>query len=158
MWETRVRSLGWEDSHSSILAWRIPMDRGAGRATVHGVTQSRTRPSDWAQQQRFRKLLSFVCASIQTLHQILLLVYNSFSLFSFLIFCTYSLQTVIVFLCFSILTVSHQYTLYFMPLKVSFRHQYTSSLSTLACTFLISIQYLFMILFFFWIYTASCIA
>ena len=31
MWETQVRSLGWEDplekemaSHSSILAWRIP--------------------------------------------------------------------------------------------------------------------------------------
>ena len=35
-WETWVRSLGWEDpleegmaTHSSILAWRIPMDRGA---------------------------------------------------------------------------------------------------------------------------------
>ena len=24
-------------THSSILAWRIPMDRGAWRATVHGV-------------------------------------------------------------------------------------------------------------------------
>ena len=41
--ETWVRSLGWEDSlekgmatHSSILAWRIPMDRGAWWATVHG--------------------------------------------------------------------------------------------------------------------------
>ena len=36
MWETWVRSLGQEDplkegmaTHSSILAWRIPMDRGA---------------------------------------------------------------------------------------------------------------------------------
>ena len=36
MWETWVRSLGWEDpleegmtTHSSILAWRILMDRGA---------------------------------------------------------------------------------------------------------------------------------
>ena len=36
MWETCVQSLGWEDAleegmatHSSILAWRIPMDRGA---------------------------------------------------------------------------------------------------------------------------------
>ena len=36
MWETWVRSLGWEDpleegmlTHTSILAWRIPMDRGA---------------------------------------------------------------------------------------------------------------------------------
>ena len=27
-------------THSSILGWRIPMDRGAGRATVHGVAES----------------------------------------------------------------------------------------------------------------------
>ena len=26
-------------THSSILAWRIPMDRGAWQATVHGVTR-----------------------------------------------------------------------------------------------------------------------
>ena len=45
--ETRVWSLGWEDpleesmaTHSSILAWRIPLDRGAWRAAVHGVTES----------------------------------------------------------------------------------------------------------------------
>ena len=45
-------SLGWEDpleegiaTHSSILAWRIPLDRGARRATVHGVTKSWPRPS-----------------------------------------------------------------------------------------------------------------
>ena len=44
MWETWVRSLGGEDlleeglaTHSSILAWGIPMDRGAWRATVHRV-------------------------------------------------------------------------------------------------------------------------
>ena len=30
-------------THSSILAWRIPADRGAWRAAVHGVTQSQTR-------------------------------------------------------------------------------------------------------------------
>ena len=47
MQETWVRSLGWEDSleegmptHCSILAWRIPMDRGAWWATVLGVTES----------------------------------------------------------------------------------------------------------------------
>ena len=47
MWEIWVRSLGWEDplkegmaTHSSILAWRIRMDRGAWWATVHGVTKS----------------------------------------------------------------------------------------------------------------------
>ena len=28
---------------SSILAWRIPLDRGAWRAAVHGVTKSRTQ-------------------------------------------------------------------------------------------------------------------
>ena len=28
-------------THSSILAWRIPMDRGAWWATVPGVTKSR---------------------------------------------------------------------------------------------------------------------
>ena len=47
--ETWVPSLGWEDpleegmaSHSGILAWRIPMDRGAWQATVHGVAKSWT--------------------------------------------------------------------------------------------------------------------
>ena len=27
-------------THSNILAWRIPMDRGACWATAHGVTES----------------------------------------------------------------------------------------------------------------------
>ena len=26
--------------HSSVLAWRVPMDRGAWQATVHWVTES----------------------------------------------------------------------------------------------------------------------
>ena len=45
----QVRSLGGEDpleegmaTPSSILAWRIPMDRGAWQATVHGVAWSQT--------------------------------------------------------------------------------------------------------------------
>ena len=49
MWETWVRSLGRDDpleegmaTHSSVLAWRIPMDRGTWQATVHGVTESDT--------------------------------------------------------------------------------------------------------------------
>ena len=33
-------------THSSILAWRIPMDRGAWQAAVHGVTKSQTQLSD----------------------------------------------------------------------------------------------------------------
>ena len=47
--ETLVRFLGQEDpleegmaTHSSILAWRIPMDRGAWQATIHGVTKGQT--------------------------------------------------------------------------------------------------------------------
>ena len=30
-------------THSNILVWRIPKDRGTWRATVHGVTRSRTQ-------------------------------------------------------------------------------------------------------------------
>ena len=51
--ETSVASLGWQDpleesvvTHSSILAWKIPMDRGTWQATTHGVTRSRTRLKD----------------------------------------------------------------------------------------------------------------
>ena len=29
-------------THSSVLAWRVPMDRGAWQATDHGVTESDT--------------------------------------------------------------------------------------------------------------------
>ena len=49
MWETCVRSLGWEDplekgkaTHSSILAWRIPMDRGAWLYSLWGHKESDT--------------------------------------------------------------------------------------------------------------------
>ena len=49
MRETWVRSLGWEDpleegmaTHSSILAWRIPKDRGAWWAAIRGVSESDT--------------------------------------------------------------------------------------------------------------------
>ena len=69
--------LGWEDplekemaTHSSILAWRIPMDRGEWRATVHGVAKSRTGLS--AVQHPFSdtlllcrsKFLSYVTSSL----------------------------------------------------------------------------------------------
>ena len=47
--ETQFPFLGWEDpleeemvTHSSVLAWRILMDRGAWQAPVHRVTQGRT--------------------------------------------------------------------------------------------------------------------
>ena len=50
MW---IQFLGQEDppekemaTHSRILAWRIPMDRGALRAIVHGVAKSWTQLSN----------------------------------------------------------------------------------------------------------------
>ena len=53
VWETWVRFLGWDDppeegmaTPSIILAWRIPMDKGAWRAMVDGVAKSWTRPRD----------------------------------------------------------------------------------------------------------------
>ena len=53
MQETWVQSLGWEDpleegmaTHSSVLAWRIPMTRGAWRAAVHRVANSWRRLSN----------------------------------------------------------------------------------------------------------------
>ena len=52
MRETWVPSLDWEEplevgmaTYSSILAWRIPMDRGAWWATVHWVAKSQTQLS-----------------------------------------------------------------------------------------------------------------
>ena len=51
--ETWVHSLGVDSNlekgkatYSSILSWKIPIDRGAWWATVHGVTKSQTRLSD----------------------------------------------------------------------------------------------------------------
>ena len=48
MQETWVQSLGWEDpleegmaTDFSILAWRIPRDRGAWRSAVHWVLRFR---------------------------------------------------------------------------------------------------------------------
>ena len=53
MLETWVQSLSWGDPleegltiHSNILAWRIPMDRGAWKATVHGVAKNWTHLSN----------------------------------------------------------------------------------------------------------------
>ena len=56
MQETWVQSLGRQDplekgTHSSILAWKNPMDRGAWLATVRGVAKSQTRLSTCQQQQ-----------------------------------------------------------------------------------------------------------
>ena len=55
MWETWVRSLGWEDpqeegvaTHSSILAWRIPMGRGVwwANSASQNMTTSHKNPAN----------------------------------------------------------------------------------------------------------------
>ena len=59
LWETWVWSLGWEDpleegmaTHSNILAWRIPMDRGA--CSLQSVGSQRVR-HDWATKAQHSK-------------------------------------------------------------------------------------------------------
>ena len=66
MWETWVRSLGWEDpleegmaTHSSILVWRMPTDRGALWVAVHGVARSQT----WLSSRTELDTGSFLCMS-----------------------------------------------------------------------------------------------
>ena len=53
IWETWVPCLDQAgpleegmETHSSVLSWRIAMDRGAWQAIVHGVTKSQRRLSD----------------------------------------------------------------------------------------------------------------
>ena len=48
VWEIWVGSLGWDGpleegiaAHSHILAWRIPIDRGAWRTIICGVQRVR---------------------------------------------------------------------------------------------------------------------
>ena len=69
--ETWVSFVGWEDplekgmaTHSSILAWRIPMDRGDCWATAHGVTKSWTQLSMYACRYAMRNIFSYVCAEL----------------------------------------------------------------------------------------------
>ena len=55
MWETWVRSLGWEDAlekemapHSSILAWKIPWTKEPGRLQSTGSQRVRQDWETWA--------------------------------------------------------------------------------------------------------------
>ena len=70
MRETRVQSLGWEDSpgegNGNPLQYSClenPMDRGAWWATAHGVAKSRTRLSDFT----YHVLEGFPCICVKNL-------------------------------------------------------------------------------------------
>ena len=61
MKETQFSSLGGEESleedmatYTSIIAWRIPMDRGAWRAAAYSVAQSHTRLKQVSSNSRLR--------------------------------------------------------------------------------------------------------
>ena len=78
MRETWVRSLGWEDplekeknTHSSIALWRIPW-------TIHGVTNSWTRLSDFHLRVA-RKARSAIVPRMLAQHLLLLLLLSHFS-------------------------------------------------------------------------------
>ena len=62
MWESWVQSLVWKDpleegmaTHSIVVTWRVPMDRGAWQATVHGFAKSQTRHGRLRKAQQDKK-------------------------------------------------------------------------------------------------------
>ena len=66
-------------THSSILAWKIPVDRGAWRSIVYGITKTWTWLSDWAHivslgNFNLKKLCC--CFSCQLLWSVLVFVFS----------------------------------------------------------------------------------
>ena len=66
VWETWVRSLGWEDpleegiaTHSSILAWRIPSTEEPGGLQSMGLQRVR---HDWATKASTVQVSLFICS------------------------------------------------------------------------------------------------
>ena len=54
-------------THSSILAWKNPMDGGAWQATVHEVSKSRTRWSDFTSLKGSELIQTHVSLSLRAL-------------------------------------------------------------------------------------------
>ena len=82
MWETWVRSLGWEDplekemaTHSSILAWRIPRTEELGGLQSMG---SRRVRHNWVTSQAYisgPKLSFFLCVCVYIYILSIILIY-----------------------------------------------------------------------------------
>ena len=74
MQDTQVQSLGWEDtlekgmaSHSSIVSWRIQMDKGAWWATVPALTKSQTQLSSCLSLSLFGTTFDLKLANLRSL-------------------------------------------------------------------------------------------
>ena len=104
MW---VRSLGWEDpleegmiTHSSILAWRIPMARGAWRATVHRFLQCWTQLKVLNMHAHRFKHISVHVAVTEHLYvfvmHLLLISFSLFMLFGSCIVCVLATQNMVM--------------------------------------------------------------
>ena len=70
MQETWVQSLSWENpleegmaTHSSILAWKIPMDRGAWRVIVHGVAKESDTTEATEHEDVHVNILLYICTT-----------------------------------------------------------------------------------------------
>ena len=71
--ESGISPGGGHGSSLHIFAWRIPMDREAGRASVHGITKSHTRLKDLSSSSRYlREIMQYLCLHAQLFLQALL--------------------------------------------------------------------------------------
>ena len=71
--ETLVQTPDWKDplekgmaTHSSILSMENPMDRGAWRATVHGVAKCWTQLSNYQFHFHMRHIIALLSSGYQT--------------------------------------------------------------------------------------------
>ena len=63
-------------TQSGILAWRIPMNRGAWQAMVHGVTKSETQLSNQAQHTT-QHMYVYLCIYLYVLQSVSIYMYYS---------------------------------------------------------------------------------
>ena len=66
-------------THSSTLAWKNPMDRDAWRATVHGITKSRTQLSDFTFSISFLSIHKSIKYTYLCMYKHLCIVFLNFT-------------------------------------------------------------------------------
>ena len=63
--------------HSTVLVWRIPKDRGAWQAIVHGVAKSWTRLKRLSTLKRIKQVFLNFCKSNRFVNSLAIAVFNS---------------------------------------------------------------------------------